>query len=375
MQPTEPHELKEWRREADLSELAEKLSKTAPRGTVAALPDFFIDRLVIVDEDLDTFISKLQKVARKGGGVLHVGSQTIIRGGNASNFASAIASLGVRVMLVACVSELGELLLRYFMRRLPVEVHAAHAARDSLTVALELRQDGMRSNVMLGYRGSLAEAKPEHFSSIISKVASADIVGFFNWAAIKKGTELAEYVLEKAKSRGRMTYMDPSDVTVRSLKEVKELVSRALSSGLVDVISLNENEALWVSKAMGINCSSGLRGALEAAYTISRKIPTRIDLHTSLFSASASEGEVTIAPCFKVDVKFATGAGDAWNAGNVFGELIGLSSANRLLLANAVAASYISRSEGVHPSLADVSKFIAEYCRDDRLQEYSGELF
>ncbi len=371
MHLTKLYRLREWSRGVDASNLLEELSKTHPRKTVVALPDFFIDRLVILEEDMKSFAKKLQEVARRGGGVLHAGSQRVIRGGNASNFASAIASLGVRVILAVYAGELGEILLRYFMKNLPVDIHVIRVERDCLTVAFEVRYGRGRSNVMIGYRGSLAEAKPEDFNTIMSKAALADVVGFFNWTAMERGTELAEYVLEEARRLGKITYMDPSDVTVRSLEEVRELINRVISCGLLDVISLNENEALWVSRAIGIETGRGLKNALYAAYRMSKVAPVRVDLHTSLFSASALDGEVTIVPCFKVDVKLATGAGDAWNAGNVFGDLIGLTPTSRLLLANAVAASYISRG-GRHPTLSDVSRFIAECCEDTGMQKSIG---
>lgn len=65
-------------------------------------------------------------------------------------------------------------------------------------------------------------------------------------------------------------------------------------------------------------------------------------------------------PAFDVQPKRLTGAGDAWNAGDIFGEIIGLSDDLRLILANAVAAYYISYPERKHPARQDLMKFLDE---------------
>jgi sugar/nucleoside kinase (ribokinase family) len=53
-----------------------------------------------------------------------------------------------------------------------------------------------------------------------------------------------------------------------------------------------------------------------------------------------------------------TGAGDTWNGGNILGILLGLSPEQRLLLANAVAGSFIESREALRPTLSDTVSFI-----------------
>ena len=49
---------------------------------------------------------------------------------------------------------------------------------------------------------------------------------------------------------------------------------------------------------------------------------------------------------------------DAWNAGNIMGEMLGLDDELRLFLANSVAAFYISDPNGNHPSIEDLISFL-----------------
>ena len=98
--------------------------------------------------------------------------------------------------------------------------------------------------------------------------------------------------------------------------------------------------------------------ALEAARVLAKKFSARIDLHTTAFSASLSKGREVIMPTFKIQTLRATGAGDAWNAGNIFADANGLSDGCRLVLANAVSACYLSDANGKHPTLGKLSKFV-----------------
>jgi sugar/nucleoside kinase (ribokinase family) len=61
----------------------------------------------------------------------------------------------------------------------------------------------------------------------------------------------------------------------------------------------------------------------------------------------------------------ATGAGDAWNAGNILGETYDLSDGARLTLANAVAAYYVSDPSGTHATREKLSKFLLKMSKKD----------
>jgi sugar/nucleoside kinase (ribokinase family) len=52
-----------------------------------------------------------------------------------------------------------------------------------------------------------------------------------------------------------------------------------------------------------------------------------------------------------------TGAGDAWNAANIFADVLGFADDERLLFANIVAGQYISSPDILPPSLDMVINF------------------
>jgi len=79
---------------------------------------------------------------------------------------------------------------------------------------------------------------------------------------------------------------------------------------------------------------------------------SRVDLHTPNFSATFIDGQRERFPCLKIEPRKVTGAGDAWNAGDVYAQGIGLSHKERLLFANATAAAYVSKP-GLEPATLD----------------------
>ena len=100
---------------------------------------------------------------------------------------------------------------------------------------------------------------------------------------------------------------------------------------------------------------------MEAARVLAKLLPARIDLHTTAFSATFKGKKEVVVPAFKVKVFRATGAGDAWDAGNILGDHNGLSDESRLMLANAVAACYLSDPDGLHPTKEKLSSFLRDY--------------
>ena len=147
-----------------------------------------------------------------------------------------------------------------------------------------------------------------------------------------------------------------------------DLIEKILKTDKVDILSLNENEAITYANILD---NKGLNEkrvhlefaelAMEAARILAKLLPMRIDLHATAFSATLKGKREVVVPAFKVKVLRATGAGDAWNAGNILGDHNGLSDESRLMLANAVAACYLSDPDGLHPTREKLSLFLRDY--------------
>jgi len=341
----------------ELEDLVSKLLRQRAQPKVLVLPDFFIDRIVTYGAELRHFLSDVERVARQGGGSLGFKRQSLVRGGNAANMASALAALGARVWLVTKTSQLGLELLKLWM---PEGVDLSLCRGDgeaSMTVSIELEVEGRLCNVMISDPGSLASYGPEElgegFHEALRKVGYVCVL---NWASNRRGTDLAEYVLTQAKTLGSAkTFIDTGDPSQRA-SELEELVRRVFKPSLVDALGVNENEARWYASALG----RGFKDPLLCAQEIHRELGLRVDLHTLTYSATFSrEGEACV-PCFKASPLRTTGAGDAWNAANVYAWDLGLEPRERLAFANAVAAMYISDPKGLHPSRERVIKFLEE---------------
>ena len=342
----------------------------AEQFRVAVMPDFFLDRFVQYNNDFDQFSKEALDVVRRKGGSIDNVKQVNSRGGNAANTAAALATLGASVYPVIETDNFGATLLKHFLEPLVVNLtHVKTVGKASVTTALEFKQNSNKVNLMLRDTGSLADFGPKKLSSKdYPLLAKADVVCVFNWAGTcRYGTELAEKVFDYVKTKGKgKTYYDTADPTPNK-DRIPALMKRVLLKDLVDVLSLNENEAIQYATYVSPRQVATLRReqkklenlALKCATILAEHLSSRIDLHTTTYSATLrKEEKPKIMPSFEVKVLQATGAGDAWNAGNIYADQQGFSTEVRLTFANAVAAYYVSNASAMHPTLRQLRSFL-----------------
>ena len=349
------------------NELLNFLNEKQEKLDVVVMPDFFYDRLISIDYDVASFSSLIADVTSRKGGSIDAIAQLDIRGGNAVNTASALAALAVNVTPIVCTSKLGLQQIKFYLAEECVDFsHIKIAEKASLTTALEFRTKEGKANVMLRDVGSLANFSPSTLTERdYELIENADYICLFNWAGTRKfGTALAETIFSRVKSGGKgKTYYDTADPTPNKDK-ISELMRNVLETSCVDVLSLNENEAVCYASMFNAEICGNHRKqrfdelAMEAARVLAKNLPSRIDLHTTVFSATFNKREEVIVPTFKIKPLRATGAGDAWNAGNILGDGNALSDECRLTLANAVSACYLSTLNGVHPTRRKLTKFV-----------------
>jgi len=349
-----------------LEELQKFLESEKEEINVVAMPDFFLDRLISLKCDVKNFSRMLRKVVKHKGGSIDGIEQVELRGGNAVNTASALAALNVKVIPIVCTSKLGLKLMKFYLKPRKFDLsHVKIFDNTSITTAIELENEKGKVNVMLRDVGALADFGPHHLNDDdFEVIENADYVCVFNWAGTRRfGTELAETVSRRVKNIGKgKTYCDTADPTTNKEK-IPKLMKKVLQSEYVDILSINENEAICYASQLSdkiekLTKTSKFDGlAKESARVLASRLSARVDLHTASFSATFTKKGETIVPAFKVPVLRVTGAGDSWNAGNILGDAYGLSDEHRLVLANAVAAYYISNPKGVHPTRKQLVKF------------------
>ena len=285
-------------------------------------------------------------------------------GGCATNTSSALAELGLTPHLMARTSLAGRRLLEILTKGVDLS-HVKTDGEMALTVALELELEGRQVNLMIGDLGSVADFGPDSLTNRDRNLLkAADMVCVFSWNLNRRGTELARSVLKFVREKGRaLTYLDSGDPSTK-VGEMGDLIHGVLGANMVDALSVNENEALWFASEVDVSLR-GLRNntpddslSLRCSRVLRDELKVSVDLHTPRLSASFDGDGEHVVPAFPVSVRRITGAGDVWNAGNIYGYLSGMDPRERLTLANAVAAYYISDRNGRHPSRKDIIRFL-----------------
>ncbi|HKZ93783.1 MAG TPA: carbohydrate kinase family protein [Candidatus Bathyarchaeia archaeon] len=336
---------------------------------VVVMPDFFIDRFVTYQGSSEEFSSAVAEVAERRGGNIHGIKQMELRGGNAANTAAGLASLGAKVYPIITTDTFGFHLLKFYLRALGADLsYIKDDGEVGLTTAIEITHEKERVNIMMGDLGSLPDFGPKNLAERDFKLLrEADYVAVFNWAATRKwGTELAQIVFRYVKEKGKAkTYFDSGDPTPNK-ENIPRLLRNVLQARLSDVLSVNENEAFQYASHLDKRVRRLRRKldhhemAKECARILSKNLTIRVDLHTTAFSGSFVKDNEVMVPAFPVKGLRSTGAGDSWNAGNIYGDVLKLPDSCRLTLANAVAAYYVSSPKAEHPTLPKLIEFCQE---------------
>jgi len=345
--------------------LMDRLGEAGPRPEATLLPDFFFDHFLPYGSPMSVFFDDVSRIASHGGGNIPFKRHVLLRGGNATNTASALARLGARVHLIVRTDSLGLMLLKYFFRGLGVDLsHVKTDGRLASTIALEVEHEGRLANVMINDSGSVVDFGFNRLTrNDLEVISNSDIVGVFNWTQNLETDDLLRSLLQRfGGNRAVKVFFDPSDPTPRA-GERRALMDILARSRRLDVFSINENEA--VQFALSLEPKIDVRGGvndpkavLACARFLHERLGTQVDLHTKDYATSFVRGEMFLAPSFKIEVRRSTGAGDAWNAGDIYGGAWRLSPEERLLFAHAVAGYYISSPDGRHPSKRDLKSFL-----------------
>jgi len=318
---------------------------------VVLLPDFFVDHFLTMDE-FETSVNRIKEIHLQGGGNLPGVLQKIHQGGNAANTALALAKLGIKSHLICRTDEFGLHILKYFLGKNGVDLSGVKTdGKLAITAAMEFGEK--HTNVMIGDTGSVSDFAFDILDKKdLETISNSDMTCVLNWNLNKNGTEFARETFEFAKENSVKTFFDTGDPSPRR-NEIPQLIKKVLADKNLDILGLNENELLHYSN---IKTSSD-EDVINAAVSLKEKIHARLDLHTANFSCTVDK-KYTAVPTIKLSKIYrATGAGDAWNAGDIFAELLDFDYDERLLFANSVAGYYISSPEPAHPTLEKIMEF------------------
>ncbi len=350
--------------ELNTSQLISILSTSREVPYPVILPDFFVDHFVIIPT-FEEFIENLRVLARQGGGNLLGNEQFIRRGGNSVNTASALFYLGVDAKLIVTTDEYGMSLLKALAPDGLDLTHVHIDGRLSSTVSIETVFDGRKVNLMVSDSGSASSFK---FANLVSKdlelIKNSGLVALVNLNHNKDGATLAEDLFNMVKdSTDAITFMDIGDPSSNP-DYIGPLLEKGITSGNLDILGLNENEVAWLAWVLSShdsrwkNISEQPKEWIQGAKFISEQTGVRVVLHTPHFTSTYHDDEMILVPSFQIDPRVTCGSGDAFNAGLIYGLLHNLELNDQLILANAVAALYISSMDSNPPNKEEVLHFL-----------------
>lgn len=333
----------------NLMGLREKISKLE----VSVLPDFFHDRIVSVP-NIHSLFGQVELKARAGGGNLRGFAQVEVTGGNATNLAFALSSLSVRTHLY-CVGNSFTRLVTSGRPRCQVRIMEGE---PGYTTALEFNYRGKPVNVMLSDVGGLSSFDGGKLRPAdIRTLEKSDGIALTNWSANGKGNELAKKVFSLKGRKQRLNFLDPADMA-DAKGRIKILLRDIVDKGLIDVISLNENEARVLAHTLSVaklRRSYGPRDLVNACNRLHNSLHITVDLHTPMGSATSTSLGGAWAHSFGKAEGFITGAGDVWDAGDIIGHLLHSEVEERLQFANAAAYLYLRRKKRALPTLQEIT--------------------
>ena len=321
------------------------------------LADVFIDRIVKVP-DLDKLVKDAKAKSAVGGGSIRGIKQTEIVGGNATNIAYALVKFGSETELFAIGDEFTRRLLDLRFQEFDNIKINMLKGKPGFTIALETDHNN-DSNIMISDVGGIEKFNGIDITTNYLKIIEeSDIVIISNWASNLEGNQLVNEIFSAAKDSIKL--LDFADLST-STSRLQGLMDNMKNNKIIDMISLNENECQILGKFLGLKNISAkytINEIKTMATDISSILGTIIDIHTPIGSCSASNGDVEFVESFPVNPMILTGAGDVWNAINILGLKKELSTVNRLNLANAAAASYISEFHNGDFSLLKVENLL-----------------
>ncbi len=268
-------------------------------------------------------------------------------GGNATNFALQMASLGARTTFIGCVgADRDAAFLRRAYRRSRVRVILRIDPRrpTGATVALTW-SDGRRALITsLGANASLRSRDLPQ-----SAIRGADHVhrsGFW-WTEGLIGRPTA-VLLARARRSGATTSLDVSTDPRGWTEERIESVHVCLP--FVDLFFGNEPEVCAIA---------GVPSPSEAARALCSFGAREVVLHQAERGSTAVTLErVVRARALSVPIDNPTGCGDVFNAAYVHAKLQGASIPEALRLGNACAAAHLADRDRPYPTLARVRRLL-----------------
>ncbi|KUO51619.1 MAG: hypothetical protein APF76_13310 [Desulfitibacter sp. BRH_c19] len=287
-----------------------------------------LDIIVAGDVNLDIIPGSFDELPKMGE-ELFIDEMAVTVGGSAANTAISLCKLGLKVALYGVVSNdhFGQYILSY-LEKLGVDtslMEVVNKADTGISICLTSGKD----RAFISYMGSNKLYNPEKLLEKSVENAGHIHVAGFNWRKLIDGYVK---VFVELKRRGMSTSLD---IGFDDYEKYWEKMNQVLTN--INLFFPNETEALKLTSEENVDKALNILSALVPIVVITRGSKGAIAKdHNGSWKQAA----------FQVAALDAVGAGDAFDAGFLYGYLNNLSTARCLMLGSACGAIAASNYGG-----------------------------
>jgi len=196
-------------------------------------------------------------------------------------------------------------------------------------------------------------------------VTGKQLISFVNWSEIENSSEIWKGFLDDVFDVSRKTDIKPffftdfSDCSRKSKSDIQVAINLLgrFSKHFKVHLSLNQNEAALIAKALEINANDADEVFIKSLYKVCNSDTLIIHRVNDAIAYDGKSFEQCDTFLCK-DPKVLTGGGDNFNAGFCYSLFLDLNLFQSLLLANAVSGAYVK--SGTSPDIDTLKKFLEE---------------
>jgi hypothetical protein len=291
-------------------------------------------------------------VARADGGVgVELVPKRRCEGGFAINTGRVAAALGLKPRLPGLY---GREVIDPAYEEFKENCELASLGDPALTIALEFGDGKILMSNLEAVSSLTWNDFEKHFGSakLRELFSGVDILGLGYWSLTANFDDLFKGFMSQYESLPppRRMFFDFADIKKKSSESfLKSLeLIRSYNSKIPMTFSLNEHEVLELFSRLGVDRPELTPAAIASALTVARdKIGfDELVVHTPEFAAasSATDGEAYAMQDRQTNVLRLAGAGDSFNGGYLCASIGDLPPKERLVVANAVAAFFVTHA-------------------------------
>lgn len=363
----------------DISTLLENLNNTKEKEYKAVMGlDGFVDQILHVVETrqdaenytrmktLKEFGDKISKAAGLSTSVEFVPIKSKL-GGNGPIMSNALSSYGLKITYIGA---LGAPSIDPVFNPMLDHSNLISIANPGLTDAVEF----LDGKLIIGKRHPLKEVnwkrlkKHVGLDNLVSLINNSDLIGLENWTMIPYMTQIWKGIQEEVVPNlnfkdKKLIFFDLADPENRLKRDVLEALSviQDFSDKFNVILGLNLKEATEIGEILEISSDVS---SLDLK-TLTTEIANRLNIyclvvHPVKEAAAVVNGQYyhTLGP-YEPEPKLTTGAGDNFNAGFCFGQVLGLSPKDSLILGTATSGFYVRNAES--PDFDGLINFLKDW--------------